>query len=169
MPDSGLARSPLDGLARSPLDGLARSPLDDVRDLYSDAILAHARRPAHRGRPEGAALEARGSNPMCGDRVDVFVRLDEGGRVAAAGFEARSCDVCAASADLMCEIVPGLDLGAVRTLAHEVGEMARTGNGAAVAAEALRPLSAVHEYPSRLRCVTLPWSALVEAMEGDDG
>jgi nitrogen fixation NifU-like protein len=141
--------------------------LDDVRDLYSDVILSHARRPAHRGRPEGATGEARGSNPMCGDRVDVFVRLD-GGRVAGAGFEARSCDVCAASADLMCGVVPGLDLDAVRDLAHDVGEMARTGDGAACA-EVLRPLSAVHDYPSRLRCVTLPWSALVEAMEKSDG
>jgi nitrogen fixation NifU-like protein len=145
----------------------AHSPLDDVRDLYSDAILTHARRPAHRGRPEGADLEAGGSNPMCGDRADVFVRLD-GKRVAAAGFDARACDVCAASADLMCDAVAGLDLDAVRSLALAVGEMARTGNGDAVA-EALRPLSAVHEYPSRLRCVTLPWSALVEAMEGSDG
>ena len=141
--------------------------LDDARDLYSDAIRGHARRPAHRGRPEGALAEARGSNPMCGDRVDVFVRLDSG-RVAAAGFEARSCDVCAASADLMCEAVPGLDLAAARSLAHMVGEMARTGDGT-VLDESLRPLSAVHEYPSRLRCVTLPWSALVEAMEGNNG
>ncbi len=138
----------------------------DVRDLYSDAIVAHARRPAHHGRPEGATGEARGSNPMCGDRVDVFVRMD-GGRVAGAGFEARSCDVCAASSDLMCDAVAGLDLGAVRGLAHNVGEMARTGDGTACP-EALQPLSAVHEYPSRLRCVTLPWSALMEAMEKSD-
>ena len=141
--------------------------LDDVRDLYSDAILAHARRPAPRGRPEGATGEARGSNPMCGDRVDVFVRMD-GGRVAASGFEARSCDVCAASSDLMCGAVAGLDRDAVRSLARDVGEMARTGHGAACP-EPLQPLSAVHEYPSRLRCVTLPWSALVEAMEKSDG
>ena len=169
MPEPGVTSAPLDrGVTRSPLDqGVARSPLDDVRDLYSDAIRGHARRPAHRGRPDGVAAEARGSNPMCGDRVDVFVRADAG-RVAAARFEARSCDVCAASADLMCGAVPGLDLEAVRKLAHEVGEMARTGDGARCP-EALRPLSAVHEYPSRLRCVTLPWSALVEAMEKSDG
>ena len=153
--------------SRSPPPDAARSPLDDVRDLYSDAIRGHARRPAHRGRPEGASLAARGSNPMCGDRVDVFVGLSDG-RVAVSGFEARSCDVCAASADLMCDVVPGMDVETVRTMAHDVGEMARTGDGAAVP-EGLRPLSAVHEYPSRLRCVTLPWSALVEAMEKSDG
>ncbi len=141
--------------------------LDAARDLYSDAILEHARRPAHRGRPDDATGQARGSNPMCGDRVDVFVRMNEG-RVADAGFEARSCDVCAASADLMCDVVLGLDLDAVRSLAHDVGEMAQTGKSSGCD-EALRPLSAVHEYPSRLRCVTLPWSALVEAMETSDG
>lgn len=139
----------------------------DARDLYSDAIRAHARRPAHRGRPPGADREARGSNPMCGDRVDVFVRL-EGGRVEAVGFEARSCDVAGASADLMCEVVQGFDRASVRQLAQDVAEMARTGQCEACA-EALRPLSAVHAYPSRVRCVTLPWSALVEAMEGSDG
>ena len=154
-------------VARSALDSVARSVLDDARDLYSDAIRGHARHPAHRGRPEGATGEARGSNPMCGDRVDVFVRMD-GGRVATSGFEARSCDVCAASSDLMCDAVPGLDLDAVRGLAHEVGEMARTGDGTGCP-ETLQPLSAVHEYPSRLRCVTLPWSALMEAMEKSDG
>ena len=154
-------------VARSPQSSVASSPLDEVRDLYSDAIRAHARRPAHRGRPEGANGEARGSNPMCGDRVDVFVRVSDG-QVAASGFEARSCDVCAASADLMCAAVPSLGLDAVRRLAHDVGEMARTGDGADLP-EALRPLSAVREYPSRLRCVTLPWSALVEAMEKGDG
>lgn len=148
-------------------DASLRAPLDDVRDLYSDAIRVHARHPAHRGRPEGATLEARGSNPMCGDRIDVFACVDRD-RVGAVGFEARACDVCAASADLMCDSVPGLRIDEVRTLARTVGNMARTGNEAG-AAESLRPLSAVHAYPSRLRCVTLPWSALIEAMEGGNG
>ncbi len=139
----------------------------DARDLYSDAIRAHARHPAHAGRPDGAVLEARANNPMCGDRVDVYARLEDG-RVAAAGFTARGCDVTTASADLMCEAVRGLDLDAVRALAHMVGEMARTGRCDACDA-ALQPLSAVHEYPSRLRCVTLPWSALVDAMETQNG
>ena len=104
---------------------------------------------------------------MCGDRVDVFARLDHG-RVAAAGFAARGCDITTASADLMCEAVQGLDLDGVRALAHIVSEMARTGQCDACN-PALQPFSAIHEYPSRLRCVTLPWSALIDALETKNG
>lgn len=139
---------------------------DELRDLYNDAIRAHGRRPLHARKPEGFDGAARGDNPMCGDRVQVFVRRDAG-RVAEAGFEARGCEITTASADMMCEAVAGLTEAEVRRLAGEVERMARTGEctecGAAL--ERLRPLSAVHEYPSRVRCVTLPWDALLSAMQ----
>jgi nitrogen fixation protein NifU and related proteins len=139
---------------------------EDVRDLYSDTILEHGRRPRHAGRPEGADREARGDNPMCGDRVTVFVR-QAAGQVAAAGFDARGCDLVKASADLMCEAVVGRSPLDIRALAAQVETMARTGTcpDCNAAMEALKPLSAVHEYPSRLRCVTLPWQAVVAALE----
>ena len=104
---------------------------------------------------------------MCGDRVTVFVRRG-GELVEEAGFEARGCELTKASADLMCEAVTGLDAGAVRRMAEAVEGMARTGvcEDCGGRMEALRPLSAVHEYPSRTRCVTLPWAALVAALDG---
>ena len=139
---------------------------EDVRDLYSDVILAHGRHPRHAARPDGADGEARGDNPMCGDRVTVFVRR-QGETVAAAGFEARGCDLVKASADLMCESVAGLSPLAIRAMAAQVEVMAKTGlcPDCGAAMEALKPLSAVHEYPSRLRCVTLPWQAVIAALE----
>ena len=148
---------------------------DDVRDLYSDVILAHGRAPAHAVQPDGWNGSARGDNPMCGDRVTVFVRRTAG-TVAEAGFEARGCELVKASADLMCDAVVGQGTEAVRALAGEVEAMARTGqipvwDGASCPhCQALGPLSAVHEFPSRLRCVTLPWTALVSALnEGGPG
>lgn len=148
---------------------------DDVRDLYSDAIRAHGRAPGHAVRPAGFDRSARGDNPMCGDRVTVFVRRVDAG-VEEAGFEARGCELVTASADLMCEAVAGLDAKLVRDLAGQVEAMARSGHvpdwasiGCAhcAALDALQPLSAVHEFPSRLRCVTLPWTTLVAALDGD--
>lgn len=144
---------------------------DELRDLYSDVIRQHGRRPAHAGKPERFDASARGDNPMCGDRVQVFVRSEDG-RVAEARFEARGCEITTASADLMCEAVTGLPGEEVKTLAGQVERMARTGacpecEGEAETArrlEELRPLSAVHEYPSRVRCVTLPWDALLAAL-----
>ena len=137
---------------------------DELRDLYSADIRRHGRTPTHARKPDGYDASARGDNPMCGDRVSVFVRRD-GTRVGEAGFEARGCEISIASADLMCESVGGLAPDEVRTLADRVAEMARTGVCDQCAA-ALRALSAVHDYPSRIKCVTLPWQALLAALDG---
>ena len=141
---------------------------DDVRNLYSAEIRAHGRAPRHARRLDTFDGTARGDNPMCGDRVQVWVRR-EGGRVAELGFEARGCEVTTASADLMCGTVAGRMADEVAGLAAGVAAMARTGRCEACdpALDRLRPLSAVHEYPSRVRCVTLPWDALLAALRGD--
>ena len=143
---------------------------DDLRALYNEAILSHSRAPRHGARLPAFDGSAKGDNPMCGDRITVFVRRD-GGAVAEAGFEARGCELTRASADLMCEAVAGVSPDAVRRMAGEVEAMARTGRCEACEAdmEALRPLSAVHEFPSRVRCVTLPWAALVAALDAPEG
>ncbi len=140
---------------------------DDVRDLYSDEIRARSRAPRHAARPPGFDRSARGDNPMCGDRVTVFLRREQD-RVGDAGFEARGCELTKASADLMCDAVAGRASDDVRRMAAEVEAMARTGQCAAcdAALQGLKPLSAVHDYPSRIRCVTLPWAALVAALDG---
>lgn len=139
---------------------------DDVRALYNEAILSHARSPRFGTRPASFDGSARGDNPMCGDRVTVFVRRD-GGRVGEAGFEARGCELMRASADLMCEAVRDQAPDDVRRMAADVDTLARTGV-CEHCGEALRPLSAVHEFPSRVRCVTLPWAALVSALDGKE-
>ena len=139
---------------------------DDVKDLYSAEIRSHGRTPRHGQRLPVFDATARGDNPMCGDRVQVFVRR-AGGTLAEAGFEARGCEITVASADLMCEAVLGQPVDAIRSMADHVEAMARTGRCDACDAR-LRPLSAVHEYPSRVRCVTLPWDALMSALDGPE-
>lgn len=141
---------------------------DDVRDLYSAEIRTHGRSPTHAQRPAVFDATAKGDNPMCGDRVQVFVRRD-GGRVAEAGFEARGCEITIASADLMCEAVRDQPVDHIRILSEQVAAMARTGHCEACdqALRGLHPLSAVHGYPSRVKCVTLPWHALLAALDGE--
>lgn len=137
---------------------------DDVRALYSDTIRQHGRHPAHAGRLVDADGSARGDNPMCGDRVQVFIRR-AGDTISAASFDARGCEISLASADMMCEAVVGQTADRVRDLAGEVEAMARTGQCEACDPK-LRPLAAVHDFPSRVKCVTLPWRALVAAIDG---
>ncbi|MDP9095021.1 MAG: SUF system NifU family Fe-S cluster assembly protein [Pseudomonadota bacterium] len=137
---------------------------DDVRALYSDEIRRHGRSPSHAGRLPDADARAKGDNPMCGDRVEVFIRRS-GPTISRATFDARGCEISIASADLMCEAVSGLDADQIHTLADDVEHLARTGACPSCGA-ALQPLSAVHEFPSRVKCVTLPWRALLAALDG---
>jgi len=146
---------------------------EDLRDLYQEVILEHGRRPRHATRLAAFDATARGDNPMCGDRVQVWVRHGADGRVADAGFEARGCAISIASADLMAETVTGRSDAECRGLAEKFRIMARSGAAPAgassdesAALERLQPLAGVHEYPSRIKCATLPWHALLAALDG---
>jgi nitrogen fixation NifU-like protein len=145
---------------------------DDLRDLYQDVILQHGRKPRHMRRLEHFDAAAKGDNPMCGDRVQVWVAHADGA-IADIGFEARGCAISIASADLMAESVTGMRADAVRSLFAGFEQMARTGvcpDCAPLlepAMQRLKPLSGVHEYPSRVKCATLPWLALVAALDGE--
>jgi nitrogen fixation NifU-like protein len=144
---------------------------DDLRDLYQEVILDHGRRPRHAVRLDDFDATAKGDNPMCGDRVQVWLKCDAGA-ITRVGFEARGCAISIASADLMAETVQGRAKTDTRTLFAAFREMARTGHcpdcEAALSEplERLAPLAGVHEYPSRVKCATLPWHALIAALDG---
>ena len=137
----------------------------DLRDLYQEVILERSRHPRHQHRLDPFDGAAKGDNPMCGDRVEVRVRLD-GGRVAEAGFEARGCAISVASADLMAEAVAGRSPAEIRDVSARLRAMVQTGLCPACAdMAALQPLAGVPEFKSRLKCATLPWDALLAALE----
>ncbi|HVB69541.1 MAG TPA: SUF system NifU family Fe-S cluster assembly protein [Acetobacteraceae bacterium] len=146
--------------------------LDDLRDLYQDVILDHGRHPRHGHRLAAFDASAKGDNPMCGDRVEVFVRRAPDGTIAETGFEARGCAISIASADLMAETVAGKRPEDARALFAAFRDLVRTGACPACDAaladplERLAPLAGVHEYPSRVKCATLPWHALIAALDG---
>jgi nitrogen fixation NifU-like protein len=134
-------------------------------------ILDHGRKPRYAQRLEALDATAKGDNPMCGDRVQVWIKLEDEtiGRV---GFEARGCAISVASADLMAETVQGRRRADTKALFEAFRTMARTGTCPECAPELaepmerLAPLAGVHEYPSRVKCATLPWHALVAALDG---
>jgi nitrogen fixation NifU-like protein len=137
---------------------------DELRGLYAPAIREHASRPRNARRLQAPTHEARGDNPMCGDRVTLGLRVAEG-VIAEAGFEARGCEVCIASASLMSEAVRGLSAAQALALGQGVREMARSGVVPAGLAP-LAVLAAAHAFPSRQKCATLPWHALEAALTG---
>jgi nitrogen fixation NifU-like protein len=146
---------------------------DELRDLYQEVILDHGRHPRNHRRLAAADRSAKGDNPMCGDRVEVFLRLGADGRIAEAAFEGRGCAISQASASLMTEIVPGRTEGEARAIGAALRTLARTGacpaceGAVAEALERLAPLGGVSEYPSRVKCATLAWHALDAALAGE--
>lgn len=146
---------------------------DDLRDLYQDVVMDRGRKPRHQRRLEAFDATARGDNPMCGDRVQIWIKYAGDGTIADAGFEARGCAISIASADLMVEAVTGGAPESARRLSAAFEQLARTGVcpecelAVRDGLEQLKPLSGVHAYPSRVKCATLPWRALIAAVDGE--
>ena len=141
---------------------------EDVRDLYQEVILDRGRNPRHMHRMAIFDASAQGDNPICGDRVEVRLKFSADGIVEDAAFEARGCAISLASADLMAEVVRGRDGAALRDLAAAFAALAKTGvsDESDAALDTLKVLAGVSEYPSRIKCATLPWSALIAALDG---
>ncbi len=137
--------------------------MSDTADLYQALILDRTKNPRHAGRPAAFDAQAEGDNPMCGDHVHIFVQRD-GTKI---NHLSRGCAIMVASAELMADAVAGLtpEQIAERRVAFEA--MVNTGAEAKSLGE-LNALAGVSEYRSRIRCATLPWSALTQALTDGD-
>lgn len=138
------------------------APAPDLQDLYRQIVLDHSRHPRNQRRPEHPDREAEGHNPLCGDKVRVYLRLHDGA-VDDVAFEASGCAICVASASLMTEAAVGHPVAAVRSLAGQF-ETGLASGGANLSGE-LAALAGVGRYPSRIRCATLPWRTLLAALD----
>ncbi len=139
------------------------TPVDD--DLYREIILDHYRNPRHKHAVVPADRTISANNPLCGDEIDLSVRLD-GGAVGAVGFEGRGCSISQASASMLCEAVTGMDVERARALALGFRTMLQGGDTPDGIGD-LEALSGVRAYPVRVKCATLAWNALLEALQDD--
>jgi len=137
----------------------------DLKELYRDVILDHNRRPRNFGRIEPSDGHAEGHNPLCGDRLSVFVRLD-GERVADIRFEGKGCAISTASASLMTEAVKGKERAAIGELFAKVHALLTQQDAAPdTALGKLAALSGVREFPVRVKCASLCWHTLNAALD----
>ena len=137
----------------------------DLRELYQEVILDHNRKPRNFGSLEHASHHAEGHNPLCGDRIDVSLRLD-GDRVDAIAFAGESCAICKASASMMTVNVKGKTREEAETLIREFREMA-TGKLDLKAPNHIGRLAVfagVSDLPTRVKCAILPWHTLHAAL-----
>ncbi len=139
---------------------------DDLTDLYQQVILDHCRKPRNFHALESPTCTAQGSNPLCGDQLQLFVRL-EGERICEVSFVGSGCCISKASASLLTECVKGKGASEVRTLFEQVHEMVMTGRRMEDAGK-LAVFAGVHKFPARVKCAILPWHAMLAALAGED-
>jgi nitrogen fixation NifU-like protein len=138
-------------------------PVED--ELFREIILDHFRRPRHAGRVDRPDAVVEATNPLCGDEIVLTLRL-AGGRVAEVAFDGRGCSISQASASMLCDTVIGMRSGDAVALASQVRDML-VSDGPAPAAGDLEALQGVKAYPVRVKCATLAWNALLQAIRGE--
>ena len=144
---------------------------DDLRELYQEVILEHGKNPRNFHARDDASNEARGNNPLCGDQLVIYLKLDDDGRVDEASFLGKGCAISMASASMMTELVKGRTQAEAESLFEAFHDMCtgeENGHDLPDEVEKLRVLSGVREFPTRVKCATLPWHTLVAALQGED-
>ena len=144
--------------------------MSELRELYQEVILDHYKNPRNQRRPSGTSHDAHGYNPLCGDKLTVYLELDDS-TLKDAGFEGSGCAISVAAASLMTEAVKGRTRAEVEALFsayHKLltgtGEAGEAGEAAASLGK-LAVLSGVREFPVRVKCATLAWHTLKAALE----
>jgi nitrogen fixation NifU-like protein len=134
----------------------------DLDELYQSIILDHNRRPQNFRAMADATAHAEGSNPMCGDQLTVWLRI-EGDRVADVSFQGSGCAISKASASLMTAAVKGKTREEAMSLFDRFHALV-TGKGGGEELGALKALSGVSRFPLRVKCASLSWHALKSAL-----
>ena len=141
--------------------------MSDLTDLYQEVILDHNRRPRNFGALPDATRVANGHNPLCGDRLKLYVRLD-GERIADIAFEGSGCAISKASSSLMTDAVKGASIADAMTLFARFHKIVTTPVDEPIDDESvgkLVVLAGVREFPARVKCASLPWHTLKAALE----
>lgn len=144
-------------------------PQEELRELYRELILDHARNPRHFGKLESPSHEAEGINPLCGDKLKLYLDIGDDGEIDAAAFEGSGCAISVASASLLTDTVIGMPIAeALRIFDTIVKALSGTGEPQSDAdLGKLAALQGVREFPSRVKCATLAWHALNSAVNHD--
>jgi len=138
--------------------------MSDLRELYQESVVDHARNPRNFGKLEGANRKADGYNPLCGDRITVYARVEED-VIRQTSFDGYACGICTASGSLMGEAVKDKSLVQAEILFEAFHNLVTQGTVAGTTPMGgLTVLSEVKKFSLRVKCATLPWDTLRAAL-----
>ena len=143
----------------------------DLKELYQDIILDHGKSPRNFGKFKGYSHKGKGYNPLCGDKVEVYLKLNDKQKVEDLKFEGSGCAISIASTSIMTESVKGKSFESAKKIISEFLNMIK--NTKEIDSTELNEdqkikimsLSGVKQYPMRVKCATLGWHTLVSAMD----
>ena len=143
----------------------------DLKQLYQEIILEHGKSPRNLGKCEGYSHEAKGYNPLCGDKVHVYLKSDNEKKVESLTFEGEGCAISLASASIMTELIKGKSFEEAKEIMNAFLNMIK--NTSEIRSNHLNEdqktklmsLSGVKQFPMRVKCATLSWHTLVSAIE----
>ena len=140
--------------------------MQNLKELYQEVILDHNKNPRNFGKLEHANCEARGHNPLCGDMLRLFLKIDNE-IIVDVSFEGKGCAISQASASLMTEVLKGLSISQAHDIFNKVHMLLTDDNFDinSLPSLKLQVLSGVRAYPARVKCASLAWHTLVSALK----
>ena len=143
----------------------------NIKELYQEIILDHGKNPRNLGKFENFNKDAKGHNPLCGDKVHLFLKLDENKKVNDISFEGEGCAISMASASIMTDLMKGKSEAEAKEIISKFLEMIKEKDD--IDSNLLKEdektklmsLGGVKNYPMRVKCATLSWHALTSALE----
>ena len=146
----------------------------NLKELYQEIILDHGKNPRNLRKSENFNKDAKGHNPLCGDNVHIFLKLDENKKIEDICFEGSGCAISMASASIMTELLNGKDEKQTKEIINDFLEMIKNKdkldneNINENEKTKLMSLSGVKQYPMRVKCATLSWHTLTSALDNSD-
>ena len=145
----------------------------DLKQLYQDIILEHGKSPRNLGKCKGYNHDAKGYNPLCGDKVHVYLKSDGKKKVESLTFEGEGCAISLASASIMTELVKGKSFNEAKDIMGSFLNMIKDDSKIKFnyldedQITKLMSLSGVKQFPMRVKCATLSWHTLISELEGN--
>jgi len=146
----------------------------NLKELYQELILEHGKNPRNLGKTNNFNKDAKGNNPLCGDNVHIYLKLNDQRKVEDISFEGSGCAISMASASIMTDLIKGKSDNEAKDIIEDFLGMIK--ENPELKTKLLKEddktklmcLSGVKQYPMRVKCATLSWHTLVSAMENND-
>jgi nitrogen fixation NifU-like protein len=143
----------------------------ELRELYQEIILDHGKNPRNKGKCTGYSHDAQAHNPLCGDKVHIYLKLDKEKKVLDLSFEGEGCAISLASASILTETLKGKDLFFVKKVTEDFLNMVKNKKKITLNSltenqvTTITSLSGVQEFPMRVKCATMVWHTFMSAIE----